>query len=391
MHLLPELSPTALKHISSAFYHQLNQAHNHQSSSLSFLLHPIPTPLVPPPQSLQILTIGGTNVNSTQATISHHHLHLSSIHRHHLLPLHTATDFFRLISSHLHPQTRHLALNLAFPLRPVISTHQLLDGLLTTGVKEHQLRGLDQAPICQQLTQYLSKHHPPITATCANDIICLGLASLQPTTQASHIALVLGTGFNSALVSSESIINLESGNFSDFPFPSAFRHVDQQSHHPGAHLLEKATAGAYLHLHYNHLAPLHHLQPASVSSTQKLAHLATSSSSGQPLASAIFHHSAQLVAAHLHALITFVDHSPVPIAVEGSLFSQAPSYPDQVSIALAALGLSPDSYTFSSIKHSSILGAARLFNPGLSLAGSSSLLPLSPPSTQTPTAPSSES
>lgn len=356
---------TTLQTIRSNFTAELTQAGLGRPSSLSYFSHHVPNYPQPLPQHIQVMVIGGSQITSAYIASSATQLDSLTSQSHALPRLRSIHDLVHSIQRHLHPDCTHLALNFAFPLEPLLHA-DTFDGRFIHGTKEHQLTGLAGKQVGETLKKMLLPQSPQlIKIACANDTVCLALAGSN-SRKPSISALVVGTGINTAIVKDGSIINLETGNFNQFPQTQSGKFIDRQSDRPGTQIFEKEISGQYLFAHFNYYASTdkkHSLSPLS-SSAQLSALFAPSNTnkSAQELARFLLQRSASLVAAHLAAVQDFI---PVTtMIVEGAIFLHAHNYRQYVANTLRRLGARP--IKFIHVKHSSLIGASRLFSPVVS-------------------------
>jgi len=352
--MIPEnlnLSLDQLGKLARQFKLELQAAQVGEPSSLSFLFHPLPQP--PSLQGqLQVISIGGTNLRSALVISASRGYRLENFTRQTLLKL-DQDQFISLISSNLNHNTKYLALNLAFPLRPHLN-QGLLDGILIRATKEHDFQGM----IGQSLVSTLSPHLPASpTLSVGNDAACLALASI-PVFSAPSLALVLGTGFNLAFYDGQQINNIEAGRFNQLPQTPLDRLLDHSSQAPGTQILEKQVAGGYLASLFNLYASSQNLP--QVTTTSELAGL-TQSHPGYQLAQALFLRSASLVSASLCGYAEYAQTHQLNLLAEGSLFWSS-YYSTQVKSFLEKLN--PElKLNLKQLPHSGLIGAARLFLP----------------------------
>ncbi len=354
---------STLNQISHNFLHQLQQAEQNNPTSLAFAKHQIPkNNLVDQNQPFQIIVIGGTNLTSSLATLTNSQLKLIPLSEETIQPLTNKQSLLDLISRHYHPDANLIALNFAFPLKP-FTQNDLLDGQLIKGTKEHTLSGLEGQNISQTIQHHLnSLHHKDIKVSTANDTVCLAMAGLQNYSSETLIALVLGTGSNAAIFSnSQTVVNLEFGNFKDFPQTQTLKDLDQNSDNPLSQLLEKQIAGGYLHQHFNLISKQQKLG-LQIESTKDLHQLCTQNNSSSEIANQILDTSASLLASILKGIYLFRQQHRLNCITEGSLFWKGLGYKQRIDKYLNLLEIS-DQISFIKIENSSTVGAAHLITP----------------------------
>src|SRR5690606_18994042 len=151
----------------------------------------------------------------------------------------------------LDPTYPHVVLNFAYPIRPFLTDNGLLVGVLTHSTKEHQFIGLINYPVGETLSKvFEEKLQKKFYIMCANDVVNLTLAAHNNETNYQElISMVLGTGNNFGMfLDASNVVNLESGNFSDFEQTNSGKFIDEQSNDPGLQKFEKEVSGRYLYL-----------------------------------------------------------------------------------------------------------------------------------------------
>lgn len=252
----------------------------------------------------------------------------------------------------------NIALNFAYPLRPERRDGRL-DGIFIRPTKEHSFRGLIGKSVGYELERRIyDLTGKKIMIACANDTVCLVLAGLSNSLPAALAAGVIGTGFNFGFfIDENSVVNLESGNFSRFEPTDSGAAIDRASLNPGAQLFEKEVSGGYLHLHYNILRDK---TGAAGVDASNAADVSAAASVGSGTARCVLKKSASLAAAELAAIYEYKGNSGLNAVIEGSLYWRGFCYRADVDYFLTRLGIPAGAVKIISVDESSITGAAEL-------------------------------
>ncbi len=312
-----------------------------------------------PSTPVQVLVIGGTNLVTSLVRKSDNRIEILSSKRGKLPVFSSRETFLSYLIEHISDDSDLLAINFAYPMKPVINDGYL-DGILLRGTKEHTFDGLVGEPVGEVLSAHVRNQlNRDIRVTVANDTVCLVLSGLLHAVPESLAGGVVGTGFNFAYFSDPTtLVNLESGNFDGFPQTETGMIIDESSSNPGFHLFEKEISGAYLFLHYNLIAERNSLK--KISSTKELAGLARGNDDGAELARAIIKRSASLVAVQIGALYELIQSDQAVVLIEGSLFWKGWRYHDLVLHFLEEIGYERNCFAVKRVQDSYIIGASQL-------------------------------
>ncbi len=355
------LSLSTLKSTQANFCKEIQDSLSGKKTSLKFILHSLSSnPLVSIDETFQVMVIGGSVFKESLVKNKGASIILSDKKQDKLPIFKTKNDFFIFIETHLRPSIKTVALNFAYPLKPV-SENGKLDGILISGVKEHTFTGLVGKQIGRELeTHFWKKYQRKISFALANDTVCLLLSGLGKATQDNLACGIVGTGVNLAFfLNDNKLVNLESAGFDKFPISLEAKEIDIASTHPGQSLFEKETAGAYLYQHFNSIIKKHGLPYSPLATTWELKKLAMQNSSLQSaIAKVLIKKSAALIAAQIAGIVLFKTHD-MTFVMDGSFFWGEDIYKQFVEDYLRVL--IPDrKVTFISIPNSTFLGAAKL-------------------------------
>jgi hexokinase len=271
----------------------------------------------------------------------------------------TKDVFLSVIDKHLNPGASVVAINFAYPMKPVFENGKL-DGILMGGSKEHAFHGLLGQHVGRTIERYIkAKYDRDIRVSAANDTICLALAGLTKYSPAQLTGGIVGTGMNFAVFLDDThLVNLEAANFDKFPQSVEGKQIDAQSIERGKSLFEKEVSGGYLYHHFNILLTKNRIKHPAVESTHAMDRLARGNIQGATqLARRLFEHSASLIACQIAGITEYKKHD-MTFVMEGSLFWVGWRYRKMVEEYVRQL----TSYTatFEEIKDCGILGAAKL-------------------------------
>lgn len=346
--------------IKNAFVQELTDTQNGQKSSLSFLINYVPTPFVKDHEVFQVLVIGGTicrNVlmkrHGKQFTILSHTEKEQPI-------FHTKEALLTFLRLEIDKDVRHIGLNFAFPLEPIVRDGKL-DGMFLYGTKDHTFKGLVGKKVGEELEQHMLQNEKRSIQVCvANDTICLLLSGYREYPTQSLIGAIVGTGVNIAFFTSEhEAVTLESGGFQAIPQNAIDKQLDKASSAPKTRAFEKQVSGAHLHQYFNLLLKKKGISYPEIPSTQSLTDLAKENNNivGK-YAREVLARSAQLAACQLAGMLEYRQTHLTGI-MEGSLFWKGYEYKETIEKTVKLL--SPKyKMTFVQIENSSVLGAAKL-------------------------------
>ncbi|MFH0943109.1 MAG: hypothetical protein V1810_02935 [Candidatus Beckwithbacteria bacterium] len=343
--------------ISANFTQELEWSKKGKQTSLPFIVHRLsPTPLVAEGEFFQVLKIGGSILQNALVYKIGRKVIVESLEEEHLPIFSTGKSFLALVKSHLRKKVKVLAINFAYPLKPILGNNRL-DGVLIMGSKEHAFAGLVGKQVGAEIEKFIKlKFNKQIVATLANDTICLALSGLVKAQPLGLAGGVIGTGMNFAFFLDEhSLVNLESANFNKFKQSPAGLQVDSQSIKPGEALFEKEVSGAYLFQHYNLRLGK---EFSKIESTHQLDKVARGEINGDKmLAGELFKYSAQLISCQIAGITNYKKRDMV-FVMEGSLFWVGYNYRKTVEETVKSL--TKYKVKFIEIKDCGIVGAAQL-------------------------------
>lgn len=347
-----------LKTIARNFTEEIKLASKGKTTSLLFTINKLPQhSLIEKNEPFQVIKIGGSILQNALVRKEKNRILIESFEEERLPVFTTKKAFLAFIKSHLRKNANILALNFAYPIRP-INVNGSLDGILLTGTKEHTFRGLIGERIGQSLEDFIKeKFNRQITVTLANDTVCLLLSGLINESPLNLAAGVVGTGLNfSYFLDQKKLVNLESHNFDKFELSPEAKIIDRLSKNPGKSLFEKEVAGNWLFKHYN----LRKKNPyKNIESTHELDKIARGEKVGdKQLTKDLFKRAAQLVACQI-AGITNLKKRNMTFIMEGSLFWFGYNFRQTVEKTVKKL-VKNYQVSFREIKNCGIIGAAKL-------------------------------
>ncbi|OGK14269.1 hypothetical protein A3H80_01610 [Candidatus Roizmanbacteria bacterium RIFCSPLOWO2_02_FULL_37_19] len=346
-----------LQQIRDRFLKELTDSASGRKTSLLFIPNTIPQrPIIAENEEFQVISIGGSHMKkarmiNVRGTIEIYNKTEEKV------PIFKDKDiFFAFIDRHIDHSIKHLAINFAQAIQPVIRGSKL-DGILIHASKEHSFDGLLEKIIGEQIERHIkSKYNKDIVVAVANDIVCLVLSGLQMTRYEVIIGGIVGTGVNFGFfLDSNTIINIESGNFDKFEQTSTGKTVDKDSNKPGEFIFEKETAGRYIVQHYNTL-----LEGTHCATTEALSQVAQGEGREAYVAQKLFERSASLIATQMAGLYHYKKQKNLVCAMEGSLFWKGWNYSNMVRDYLQKLGVPAGNMQFVDIEDNSLFGPARL-------------------------------
>ena len=348
-----------LKEVRANFLNELKASNAGKKTSLAFIIHNLPqNKIVEEDEIFQVIVTGGTVCKEAKLIYTGGKLKILQKQEMYASTFNTNLDFFEFVKKNLDEQTKTLALNFTFPIRPLLRKDRL-DGTFINGTKEHKFAGLEGKNVGEEIENYiLKKTGRKIKVAVANDTIALLLSALTQYSWNQIAAGVVGTGVNFAIfLDSEKLVNLESGNFDKFPVSTTTKEVDSMSTHKGTYLFEKETAGAYLFKQFDQIVKDKKIDYPPITSTAQLDALANKNvGEASDIARYLFEKSAALVTAQMAAITDFSKRDLV-FVMEGSLFWHSL----RPKIERYLKQLAPEYRTkFAKIENSEILGAAKL-------------------------------
>lgn len=360
--MVKQYSVEELKQIAQNFKCEFELAIEGKPSSLPFIPNPLPhLSNIKQGELLQVMVIGGTVFRSALVKKANG-LELQNITETSIPQFLKKNDLHKFITSKIDPAVDHVVINLAYALKPVYREGRI-DGIFQYGGKENQFHDLVGSLVGESVEKYYAEQAgKTIKLSVANDTICLLLSGLTQQ-KLDHLgALIVGTGFNSAVVLNSEVVNLETANFDKFPQTAEGKIIDTQSAQPGLALFEKEIAGGYLYMHFNELIRQGTIQAKPIASTAELSTIAAGKGEGdanaQQAATILLNRSASLVAAHIAALLWHYNHD-ITFITEGSLFWKGSTYRETVKTTLNLINPT-NTASFVSIPNSDLLGAASL-------------------------------
>lgn len=350
-----------LLHIKHNVVEELTKAHKGHPSSFPFIKHSLSEkPLVKAKETFQAISIGGTYFRNTLLQTKNRKLHIIKNNMGVLPAFNTKNEFLTFIEEQIEKTIEHVAINFAYPLIPIMR-HNILDGILQTGSKEHTFEGMIDKTVGRLIEEYI--HHKwkkKISVAIANDTMCLLLSGLLDHPWQTLAAGIVGTGLNFAIfLDKHTAVNLESANFKKFPLTEEAMTIDKHSISSGNALYEKETAGAYLYQHFNIYVKKNNIPHQRLESTDELDTLARAHIPEiSKLAQSFLDHSAVLVGAQIAGILEFCKRD-LTFIMQGSMYWNAHQYAQTVSHTVGQL-THDYSAKYIDIKDSDIYGAAEL-------------------------------
>ncbi|MBF8250108.1 MAG: Hexokinase 2 protein [Candidatus Levybacteria bacterium] len=359
---IKQLGIEELKIISNNFKQELQDAQAGKKTSLAFIIHELsPSPIVKDGEIFQTLVIGGTI--GIIATLKKNNNAIQILDKKEKkLSFKTGEEFLDYVNQELQENIKTLALNFAYPIKPVFEKGKL-DGTLLTVTKEGGFHGLIGKQIGREIEKYiLAKRNIEIRVAVANDTVCLLTSGLSQFKQDGLAGGIVGTGLNFAFfLDKVKLVNLESANFDKFPQTELGRKVDEVSSRPGKSLFEKETAGAYLYQGFKFALKENDLDYPNIASTEELDRTSRANiPQVSRIAQSLLKKSAQLVACQITGITLFKKQNMI-FNMEGSLFWKGNEYKE--TVAETVRQLAPQyKIDFVEIEDSAILGAAKLIS-----------------------------
>lgn len=350
-----------LRQVKTDFLSDLHQAALGQQTSLPFIRHHLgKASLVKSGDIFQALVIGGSIYQKATMKKEGNQVQIIEHDQEPQPPFLTKADFMTFLETHIHPDVEVIALNFAYPLMPVLR-NGMLEGILQSGSKENSFDGLVGTQVGEEIETYMKHvHGRTIRVSLANDVICLLLSGLISHEWDAIAAGIVGTGLNFAIfLDKNTIVNLESANFTHFPQSEAGKEIDRLSASPGVALYEKEVSGAYLYQHFNILAKKRGIPFHVIDSSEQLDALVHHEiKEVAELAQEVLDHSASLVAAQIAGILEFAKRD-LNFIMQGSLYWKGDGYRERVMHLV--IELVPDYHaSYEQILHSDLLGAAKL-------------------------------
>lgn len=357
------MSIDELRQIQENFVKELEEANSGAQTSFPYILHELASAsLVSDNEVFQVLVIGGSVFKKATLRREDNKLVLLDRGEKQQPRFNTKADVLSFIESELDPEVKVIALNFAYPLKPVFEDGRL-DGILIKSMKENRFEGLIGEKLGKTIEDYFQeKQGRKLTVSVGNDTICLLLSGLTRFTSHDIAGGIVGTGMNFALfLDKNRVVNLEAANFDKFPQTPEGRKIDEDSATPGNALFEKEISGAYLHQQFNFLIKHQGLTLAPLSSTFELDAMSQSSNIQLAhIARELLDKSAAFVACAIGGITLFKKKDMV-FVMEGSLFWNASQYKERIKELLIEL-VPHYNVTFVKVEDSPIFGGAKLIS-----------------------------
>lgn len=347
-----------LKKVQANFLKELEDASAGKKTSLAYIVHQLPqTKIVEKDEVFQVIVTGGSVCKEAKVRYKNGKIYIVKKQEMPVSPFDTKEDFLEFILSNLDPQTKTLAVNFTFAIKPVFEKSKL-DGILLNGAKEHVFEGLVGKKVGVEIEKYVfKKTKRSLNVSVANDTVCLLLSALSQYSPNQVAAGIAGTGLNFAIFQGNTIVNLEAANFNKFPPSPEAKKIDATSKRKSAWLFEKEVAGGYLYKQFNIIIKERKINYPPINSTAHLNSIANKSiPQVSQIAVDLFEKSAGLVTAQIAAITQF-KKTDLIFVMEGSLFWH--SLRPKVERYLKQL-LPGHKTRFAKIENSEILGAAKL-------------------------------
>lgn len=350
-----------LQKIAQNFTRELEDAALGKKTSFAFIKNTIPSsPMVKEDEVFQVMVIGGSVFCNAFVKKTPQGVGIVSEDYMPLPMLPTKEVFFKLLTDHLHPETKTLVLNFGYPQEPVFADNRL-DAILLMAVKEHGFEGLVGKRIGQEYEKYIKeKRSQELSVSIANDTICLLLSGLTQHTGTDLAAGVVGTGMNFAMfLYDTTLVNLEAGAFDKFTRTPTGIEIDRSSRQPGVNIFEKEISGAFLYQHFNLLLKERNISYPPLKETAQLSVLAEERTDELgDIARELLERSAQLTACAISGIMEF-KKSSMTFVMEGGVFWKGYGYKEIVEETVRKL--SPDFFaSFIHVEYPDVLGAAKL-------------------------------
>jgi hexokinase len=353
----------SLATIAKNFCYELERAKNGHKTSLPFIRHHLSLkPKVQTDEVFQVLRIGGSIYQNALVKRANDKIVIVKSTQKPLPVFTSESVFLSFIEKVLDKNVDHLALNFAYPVKP-ISRNGYLDGKLIMGTKEHSFEGMAGKLVGETIERHVQdKFKRTIHVALANDTVCLLLSGLTQFRSEGLIGGIIGTGLNFALfLDEETIVNLEAANFDKFPQSAEGRIIDKASARPKSALIEKEVAGGYLYQHFNLRLHKEGLDFPEIKSTKEMDAVAFKE---LPLVSLLARevsdHSSSLVSCQIAGIAQFLKRDIVCV-IEGSLFWKGWRYKENVGVTVRQLAPQYQ-VSFVFVEESGVLGAAKLIS-----------------------------
>jgi len=350
-----------LQSIKQRFIQELISGQKSQKTCLPFIRHHLSKhSIVDIEEVFQVMVIGGSFYQKALMKKTHTGIEMISHKEGAQPPFLSEHALMAFLQEHIDPQVQTVALNFAYPLKPV-NRDGRLDGTLANGSKENTFEGLVGHAVGKRIEQFFAKNHDrKIKVSAANDTICLLLSGLMNQSWDRLAAGIVGTGLNFALyLDKYTAVNLEAAEFDKFEQSEAGRIIDKASVAPGSAPIEKEVSGAYLYHHFNIAAEKLSFGVDKIGSTKEIDDYAKSENAElAQLAKKILRHSAGFTAMQIAGILAFCNRD-LTFIMQGSLFWKGYQYKELVDELVKKLSPTHQA-TYKQIKHSDLYGAAKL-------------------------------
>jgi hexokinase len=346
-----------------------------KKNSIAYQVNPIPTNQQANIDKYQVITIGGSHLESALVSKKNNMVKILSFEETELPQLRYKQTLLDTIKPFVADDIDLIVLNFAYPLEPSLRDGKL-DGKLLKSVKAHALEGLVGEFVGKTIEEFIYQDlGRNVSVNLCNDTLGLALAGLhyhESFTYRNTIAGVVGTGYNFGLFKNEKeFVNLESGNFDKFDSTHSGDCIDSLSDNPFAQRFEKEVGGAYLHKHFNLIAREEMLD-VCIHSTKELSDLAEGQGKREnKIAQKVLMRAASLVATQIHALYNLQrdtfglsDDDEFLVLAEGSVLWKAHDFLPMVEDYLDQLcdmdNEDAENIRIEHVENSGIIGAAYL-------------------------------
>lgn len=330
-----------------------------QSTSIAYIINTLPSvPLIPLKTPYQTIIIGGSVGRQAICERTENGITiLDQSDEIAIPPIHTKDEFLLYVDQLIDERVGAVAINFAYPLKPIFEGGKLDGILLNTTGKAVDAPDLIGERVGHAIEQYMfKKRGKKMIVSVGNDLTCLGLSALTCQKAENIVCGIVGTGTNFGFFPDQThFVNLESHSFNKFPISDTGEKLAEESGSP----FGKETNGGNLYKHFN--AQLLQLAIAfpPLKTTKDLDEI---SRKNIPLLSKLardlIKRSAQLVACQIAGIADFKKQG-MYLAMEGSLFWKANGYKKTVEETVRQL--TSQDIQFLEIPDSGIIGAAMLF------------------------------
>lgn len=302
---------------------------------------------------IQVFVIGGTVSTISVLEIHKDRFYIQQTKTLKLDQFSNKEDFFNFISLHINEDIKHLVINFAYPLRPVIRDDKM-DGILLSASKNHQFAGLYQLPVGEAVEHFLyATLHKRISVYVINDVIASLVSGISLYDHINLAAGIIGTGLNfSFFKDSKTAINLEASNFTNCLVNVSEEIFD-------INLVGKKISGAYLYKYFNEYVENKKIYRKKLNSTKELDTLAMQKNEPfSGVATKLLEQSAQLAGILISAITEFRE-TDITFVMQGSLYTKGVIYKQILQSTVLNLTEKYKS-TLIIIPSSDIFGAASL-------------------------------